>query len=88
MSKQLLSSKDVFGILILVSGVFVGVLLIQQNLEYREKAANENKAVMICHLEDREKNVRYEMKVLPSNLQKHVDHGDLLGECPDSESVN
>ena len=81
------SAKDILGLLILVSGVMIGVLLLQQNTEYREKAASKrlNNAVTICHLESREDNLWFEMKVLPRNLQKHIDHGDILGRCPVSE---
>lgn len=83
MNKPLFSSKDILGLVILVVGVLAGVLLIQQSQEYREKAAKlEARQVTICHLESREDNLWFEMKVLPENLQKHIDQGDLLGKCP------
>lgn len=74
------------GLLILVSGIMIGVLLLQQSTEYREKAANgQPQGVLICHLESREDNLWFQVKVLNENLKKHIDHGDILGKCPVSE---
>ncbi len=73
----------------MVSGIMIGVLLLQESTEFREKAAGKrvSQAVTICHLESREDNLWFEMKVQPANLQKHIDHGDILGECPVAEQA-
>lgn len=80
------SGKDLFGLAILVVGILAGVLLIQQSQEYREKAKKTgNNQTTICHLVSREDNMWLQMKVERVNLQKHIDHGDILGECPKAE---
>jgi len=77
-----MKKKDLVGILILMIGVLVGLLLVQQSQEYREKASeNEERMVMICHKTDLSGRPWVEMEVAESELKDYLDAGDIIGEC-------
>ena len=79
-----MKKKDLVGILVLMVGVLVGVLLVQQSQEYREKASEvEERMVLICHKTDSLREPWVEMEVAESELKDYLDAGDIIGECTD-----
>lgn len=72
------------GILVLMVGVLVGLLLVQQSQEYREKASGvEERMVTICHKTGLPERPWVEMEVVESELKDFLDAGDIIGECTD-----
>jgi hypothetical protein len=79
-----MKKKDLVGILVLMVGVFVGLLLVQQSQEYREKANEvEERMVLICHKTGLSERGWVEMEVAESELKDYLDAGDIVGECAD-----
>ncbi|MBU0570084.1 hypothetical protein KKB40_04905 [Patescibacteria group bacterium] len=79
-----MKKKDLVGILVLMVGVLVGLLLVQQSQEYREKARGvEERMVLICHQTGSSREPWVEMEVAESELKDYLDAGDIIGECAD-----
>lgn len=79
------SKSSVLGIVILVLGIVAGVFLIQQSQEFRERAdLKKEQMIVICHRVSNGETVWEEIEVPESELEVHINHGDLLGNCPDS----
>ena len=78
-----MSRKNVIGVFILFLGVFIGVLLVQQSQEYRERAEDRKKIVTICHRLDSSDKPLVEIEVEEKDLKFYIDQGDVLGGCPE-----
>ena len=77
-----MKKKDWVGILVLMIGVLVGLILVQQSQEYREKASEvENRTVIICHKTGLSGRPWVEMNVAESELKDYLDAGDIIGGC-------
>lgn len=84
-----MKKKDLVGILVLMVGVLVGLLLVQQSQEYREKASEaEVRMVLICHKTGLSGRGWVEMEVAESELKDYLDAGDIIGECTDLPLTN
>lgn len=81
-----MSTKDarvlgLFGVLFLASGILMGVLLVRQDQDFRNKAKEpDNSKVTICHRNN--KGFWEELTVSYDELKQYIDSGDILGECP------
>lgn len=82
---RLLDKTSLVGILLLIIGLVAGVFLVQQSQEFRERAGlKKEQMIVVCHRAVVEEDFWEEIEVLESELKLHIDHGDLLGNCPDS----
>ncbi len=68
----------------MVLGVLFGVLLIKQNQDIRNRAneEKENKAT-VCHKTGSDSHPWEQIEVSENALKAHVDHGDIIGNCPE-----
>ena len=79
-------SKSFAILLIMLIGVAAGILLIGQTQEFREKAKQEKKVkYKICHKTGSSENPWQQIEVDEAALKAHIDHGDIIGECPKPE---
>lgn len=75
--------RDLLGIAILVLGILAGLLLVRQSQEFRERAQwLETYKYILCHKTGSPDSPWKEIQVAQEELQEHLDHGDVLGECP------
>lgn len=75
--------KNILGVLLLMVGLIAGVFLVQQSQEFRERAGLEKEQlVVVCHKSLQQEGAWEEIEVSESNLEEHIDHGDILGNCP------
>lgn len=72
------------GVLILLLGVVVGVILVRQTQEFRNKAkeAAEN-LYTVCHKTGDAQDSWTEVEVKSEELSKYLNGGDIFGECPE-----
>lgn len=81
-----MSTKDaralgLFGVLVLASGILMGVLLVRQDQNFRNKAKEVDQSeVTICHRNSG--GFWEEIKVTYDQLKEYIDSGDILGKCP------
>lgn len=72
----------VLGVLFLALGVLVGVMLVGQNQDFRNRAKESvgNEKATICH----KNNIGFweEIDVDYDDLRFYLNSGDILGECP------
>ncbi len=77
------------GIIVLVIGVAAGVLLVSQVQDFRNRAKEKEKNMYdICHKTLNPDKPWEQMTVKPENLEEHLNHGDILGECPEEVRRN
>ena len=85
MGKQLKSG--VFGILILVVGIIVGVILVRQTQSFKNKAKEQmGKNYIVCHKTEDSESPWKEIMVDAEELPSYLNTGDIFGRCPDSIS--
>lgn len=75
---------NILSMIALVGGVVAGVVLVQQNQDFREKASKENK-VKVCHKTGSGEHPWQQIEVAEPAVQSHLDHGDMIGDCPKEE---
>lgn len=78
----------ILGIVILMVGVIVGLILIDQTQDFRNTAKEQNgKGYTVCHKEEVPGGIFwYEVTIGQGELSIHLNHGDIFGKCPDANS--
>lgn len=78
----------ILGVAILVLGVIVGLILINQTQEFRNAAKeNVDKKYIICHKETVNSEESWsEISVSQEELSEYLNTGDIFGNCPESGS--
>ena len=78
----------ILGVVILVVGVVVGLILINQTQEFRNAAKEEvEKEYVVCHKEMvAGGEVWSEIYVTQEELSERLNNGDIFGNCPRSSS--
>lgn len=79
--------SGILGIIILVIGVIVGLILIDQTQDFSNKAREKvSKTYTVCHKSEVSGgSVWEEIEVNQEELSTHLNHGDIFGKCPDIE---
>jgi hypothetical protein len=78
MKKNLKSS--IFGVLILLIGIVIGVFLVGQSQYFRNSAKEEVEPMFtVCH---KSGSIWEELSVNDESLKKYLDNGDIFGNCP------
>ena len=74
------------GIIILIFGVAAGVLLVAQVQDFRNRAKEKEENMYdVCHKTLNPDEPWEQIKITSENLEEHLNHGDVLGECPEEE---
>lgn len=80
------SLSGLFGIGFLVLGLSMGVLLVQQEQDFRERADEIKKhKVTICHKTGSDKNEWIQIEVSENAVESHLSNGDIAGNCPSQD---
>lgn len=75
--------NGLIGIVILVSGVVAGILLLGQNLDYRNRAKEMlDQVYVVCHRVGVTDNRWEEIEVKAMDLSTRLNQGDIFGNCP------
>ncbi|OGM04607.1 hypothetical protein A2715_02280 [Candidatus Woesebacteria bacterium RIFCSPHIGHO2_01_FULL_39_32] len=75
--------STLLGVFVLMIGVLAGVILVDQVQDFRNKAKEkEIRTFSICHKNQEERKWE-QITVEQENLEEHLNHGDILGECPE-----
>ena len=83
MSEFFSSKSNLLGVLILMIGLLAGLMLVAQNQEIRNRAGlTKSQNIIVCHRTGNPESPWVEMEIPEADLQVHIDHGDILGECP------
>ncbi|KKQ98634.1 MAG: hypothetical protein UT24_C0009G0135 [Candidatus Woesebacteria bacterium GW2011_GWB1_39_12] len=82
MAKKGKNTFGLLGILLLVIGVAAGVVLVLQVQDFRNKAKElEKETFVVCHKEEGGDYWSL-IELKESDLEEHLNHGDILGGCP------
>ncbi len=74
--------SGVFGIIVLVIGIIVGVMLVKQTQVFKNKAMEQaGKMYTVCHKTGDPKQPWKELKVTADSLPLYLNNGDIYGEC-------
>ncbi len=85
MGKNLKSS--LLGILILVAGVIVGIILVNQTQSFKNSAKqNLEKEYTVCHKTGDSNMPWKEIDATADELPEYLNSGDIFGTCPDDLS--
>jgi len=81
-----LNLPSVLGVILLIIGVFAGVVLVQSEQDVRNKASElrEHK-VVICHKTGSDTNSWNQIEISENAVDSHLAHGDIRGNCPSGE---
>lgn len=75
--------SNILGIIILLIGVIIGVILVMQTQEFRNKAKGvPEKIYTICHKTEDPYNPWQEIQVSQDELSVYINQGDIFGNCP------
>lgn len=75
--------NGIIGIVILLLGVISGIFLLNQNLDYRNRAKEIlNQEYVVCHRVGVTDNRWEEIKVKAEDLSTRLNSGDIFGNCP------
>ena len=76
--------SNLLGIIILISGVIIGVILVGQAQYFRNKAKEvPPETYTICHKTGNSENPWEEITVNKDELSQRINDGDIFGECPE-----
>lgn len=84
--KLLSSLSGILGVLVLTAGVFLGVALVKQEQDIRNKAdeMKEHK-VAVCHKTESQEKPWVQIEISENALNAHLEHGDIQGSCPSED---
>ena len=83
MTKKKLHSS-ILGIIILISGVIIGIILVGQAQYFRNKAKEiPSDTYTICHKTGDTEKAWEELIVAKEELSERINEGDIFGECPE-----
>jgi hypothetical protein len=87
MGKSLRSS--LFGILILMIGLLMGILLVDQTQSFKNKAKeNMEKIYTVCHKTGDDRKPWEQIEATAQELPAYLNAGDIFGECPEELMFN
>jgi hypothetical protein len=76
--------SGLIGVGILVLGVVVGIFLVSQNQDYRNRAKEIlNQTYTVCHRVGVTDNRWEEITVTAEELSQRLNEGDIFGKCPE-----
>lgn len=76
--------SNLLGIIILIIGVIVGVLLVEQTQDFKNSAMEKvENSYTVCHKTGDPLKPWEEVKVSSEELSKYLNAGDIFGECSD-----
>jgi len=82
-----MKTSSIIGVFVMMVGLVAAVLLAQKSQDLRERADEEKEnKIKICHKTGSDSNPWEQIEVADKAAQPHVDHGDIIGDCPSNEA--
>lgn len=76
--------KNIVGVLILLIGVVVGLILVDQTQVFKNKAKElDSQSYVVCHKTDDPEIPWEEIMVKSVDLTEYLNAGDIFGNCPE-----